>query len=181
MNPSFGPTRRAALLNYVASYAPWFEDVLLLGDPSDTTVILQRGFDVDWAKGRFTIARFHGCSLRLVILGAERASHAIFVQAGWYPASRATFSIAIESAASHDAELTVPVRLAPCGKVWVQIAEDLNDDRQASAGDRFCAQAAPDGRFVVDVDSTHGTIHCQMGNEAPASSLAEPGVANPAR
>jgi hypothetical protein len=181
MNPSFDPTRRSALLNYIASYAPRFEDVLLLGDPSDTTVILQRGFDVDWAKGRFTIARFHGCPLRLMISGAEHASHAILVQTGWYPASRATFSIVIESAAPRGAELSMPVRLAPCGKVWVQIAEDMNDDRQVSAGDRFCSQGTDDGRFVVDVDATHRAIHCQLGNTAPTPSIAEPRRTEPAR
>jgi hypothetical protein len=164
MNPSFDPTRRVALLNYVASYAPEFEDILLLGDPSDTTAILQRGFDVDWAKGRFAIARFRGCPLRVVIAGTEQASHAILIRAGWHPASRATFSMVIKPAASHVAELSVPVQAAPCGKVWLQIAEDLNDDRQVSAGDRFCTQADDDGLFVADVDADRSTIRCQMGD-----------------
>jgi hypothetical protein len=182
MNPSFDPARRVALLNYVASYAPWYEDILVLGNPADTGVILQRGFEADWAKGRFTIARFRGCPLRILISGAEHASHAvshaILVQAGWYPASRATFSTVIEAATRDGAELSVPVQRAPCGKVWVQIAEDLNDDQRVSAGDRFCRQAGDDGRFIVDADLTHSTFHCQMGSVVPAPNVAEPRPAN---
>ena len=168
MNPTFDPGRRIALLNYVASYAPGFEDMLLLGDPADTAVILQRGFQVDWAKGRFTIARFHGCPLRLVFSGAEQATHAILVQAGWYPASRATFSTVIELAQTRGGPPAMPIAQAPCGKVWLQVAEDLNDDRQVNPGDRLCGQAAKDGRFVVEVDPTHGEIHCQLVDADPA-------------
>jgi len=167
MNPAFDPSRRTALLNYAASYAPGFEDVLLLGDAADTAAILRRGFDVDWAKGRFTIARFHGCPLRLVISGGKSESHAILVQVGWYPASRVTFSRAIEPAEMQDGLTSITIPHAPCGQVWLKLVEDANDDRQVGPGDRLCGQAEVDGRFTVDVDATHDEIHCQLVSPLP--------------
>ncbi|HEY5283011.1 MAG TPA: hypothetical protein VIM14_09495 [Polyangia bacterium] len=166
MDPIFDPGRRIALLNYIASYSPGFEDILLLGNPSDTAVILQRGFAIDWERGGFTIARFRGCPLRLVVAGAEHTSHAILVQAGWYPASRTTYSRVIAPSDSRAGPLVVPIDAAPCGKVWVQLDEDLNDDGQVSAKDRFCGGATLDGRLVVDVDATHSEFYCRLGEVA---------------
>jgi hypothetical protein len=134
------PIERARALNYMLSFGPAYEDVILHGLPGDMAVLRERGYVVDFERNDVAIARFAGCPASLELHAPPGGFPPTLVTAGWFPAANTVFSVVL-GPSEDSAVRSVRLPNSPCGAVWIRVLFDMDRNHTASPGDRLCQGA----------------------------------------
>jgi hypothetical protein len=160
------PFARARALNYMLSFGPAYEDVILHGLPGDMAVLRERGYIVDFERNDVAIARFAGCPARVELHAPPGGFPPTLVVAGWAPASNSAFSVVL--APSEDSAVrSVPLPNCPCGDVWIRVLFDMDRNHNASPGDRFCQGADRNAVLLARINAPGAKIVCSAGAPLP--------------
>jgi hypothetical protein len=160
------PIERARALNYMLSFGPGYEDVILHGLPGDMAVLRERGYVVDFQRNDVAIARFAGCPASLELHAPPGGFPPTLVTAGWFPATNTAFSVVL-GPSEDSAVRSVRLPNSPCGAVWIRVLFDMDRNHTASPGDRLCQGADRDAVLLAQINAPGATIVCSAGAPMP--------------
>ena len=166
------PLARARALNYMLSFGPGYEDVILHGLPEDMAVLRERGYTADFERNDVAIARFAGCAASLELHAPPGGFPPTLVTAGWFPATNTVFSVVLGSS-EDSAVRSVPLTDSPCGDVWVRVLFDMDRNHTASPGDRFCQGADRNAVLLARINAPGAKIVCSAGSPMPVQPGTE--------
>lgn len=148
------PPARRLISTMMAAYGARYQDVIIVGEPSQHHDFLARGYVSDWRHGEVLIARFVGCPVRLSIQRSSLDSSVVQVEYGWYPFRERFWAGQL---GPNDNSLQLP--LSPCGDIWlrVRVMEASRDLRP-----RRCIGSDPDGLQIIRIQRGQHEITCRL-------------------
>ena len=144
------PARRSEILTMVAQTAGPFQDVILVGRPSDGDTLVERGCVADFRRGGLFMGHFVGCPVRVDVGTPEVPDVVVSLEYGFDPARPAQLRVVL-GAEKPGEPLRFTPSIALCGPAWLRVAL-LPPGRPAApaSGRRFCAGADPEGKLHVE-------------------------------
>jgi len=145
-NEWMDPQLRPIILQHFAAIGSFYEDVLLLGvKQEEVSALLARGYELNWQQGRFAMLTPKGCAPSIEIAstptgGILRTSY------GLVPLLDPVWTARVTARATPTTPVRIPLESAPCGAIWIRTGWQAAPDSPL----RFCREAMPDGRLVVN-------------------------------
>ncbi len=141
------------------SYAPDYEDVIFNGEKDDIRLLRSRGFQFDFERNGFAIARFVGCPAELEIDDGTGGRVLAAVEVRWHPNGHPIQ--VTELAPAPGRVLAIPG--SPCGEVWVRVLFDRDGSHGPTKGDQVCAGSRPDGMVRFEIPAPGTRLRCSAG------------------
>jgi hypothetical protein len=157
------PELRQAEINYLLSYAPYYEDVIFYGRPDELAWLHKRRFIIDYQRGGLAIARFHACPATLELVASPQGHSATLLSFGWAPASDPSVVLTLPAAPAASEPRPWRIRECPCGDVWFRVLFDNDGDGRLSPGDSTCLEANTQGVLGATIEDGAGQVTCHPG------------------
>ncbi|MDB4935253.1 MAG: hypothetical protein JWP87_2225 [Labilithrix sp.] len=165
------PKLREGVLTELAANGMPFEGIQVVGGgAADFAVFTRRGYVPEYQNASLLIARYEGCPAELVLPAGALDRESVYFEYGLFsrymitdePRALAKTAVDRHSPSREDG-IHVPLPGRPCGDVWLRVVWDTEGSSSFSPGDRACANAGPDGRFVATVSAAHPAVACMSG------------------
>ena len=143
------PERRGEVLTLVARTAFAYQDVVLVGKPSDGDALIERGCVADFRRGGLFMGHCVGCPVQIEVDTPRKAGEVVALEYGFGDERKPQWSVAAAASEAED-RLRITPPIALCGRMWLRGALVPDPARGVKGPRRFCAGADQEGKLRVE-------------------------------